>query len=83
MYSELVVRHAEFEIQMPKWLASLQTRHIPAQVIVAAEAAIEKPRTIPKQASSIPLTFVSVAEDLERKTPMIVFDYSFWEREGL
>jgi hypothetical protein len=78
----IVVRRAEFEIQMPGWLATLQTRHIPAEVTDAAEAAIRNPRTIPEQAASIPLTFVSVAEDLEHRRPMIVFDYSFWEREG-
>jgi hypothetical protein len=83
----IVVRRAEFESQMPGWMASLQTRlqtgHIPAQLVEVAEAAIGNPRTIPEQAASIPMTFVSVAEDLDHKRPMIVFDYSFWEREGL
>lgn len=80
----IVVRRAEFKIKWPEWMTSLQTRlqagRIPAHLVEVAEATIEKPPTIPEQAASIPLTFVSVAEDLEHKRPMIVFDYSFWER---
>lgn len=79
----IVVRRAEFEIQMPGWMASLQTRlqtgKISADLVKVAEETIRSPRTIPEQAASVPLNFVSVAEDIEHKRPMIVFDYSFWE----
>ena len=37
--------------------------------------------TIPEQTASVPLDQVSIAEDVEHKRPMIVFDHSFWDRE--
>ena len=74
-HNYVVVRRPEIIIQMPDWLASIQNKDAPAE-------APSKRRTIPEQATSIPLTFVSVAEDLESKRPMIVVDYSFWDRES-
>ena len=36
---------------------------------------------VPEKVTSVPLAFVSIAEDVEEKRPMIVFDHSFWESE--
>lgn len=34
---------------------------------------------IPEQAASVPLQSVTLAEDLDNKRPMLVFDHSFWK----
>lgn len=73
----ITVREPAIVIALPGWMASLQER-LPG---ISEGTMLPKSRTIPEYAASVPLAFISVAEDVKNKRPLIVFDHSFWDRE--
>lgn len=66
--THIVVRRPEINIATPSWFQTVAPEQVPH---------MKKLRTTPEQTASVPLTFVSVAEDVKHKRPMIVFDHSF------